>query len=356
MLKDNQIFIHVPKTGGTTLNCALHGTDIPQKNSFNFRHIAYDTKLSTCGDIFNPLKNDKYRDFKIFMMLRHPVDRILSEYYFIREREEFFSLLKPRPNSFEEYALHAQTNNYVVSFLLGNKIYNKKRPNEDDFEQILNVIEDLNITMGIYEHFEDSLALFQREIGISWPKTIESKRVTIFRPPLHDINQSLYDKIMIKNQWDVKLYEYGLNKFQERNSFGKLSSKIKKNRFDYVLVYTNSHFLLELVMNGHPFLAKHKDYFNELQRYLADLRLSNGEEYLRMYRVALLKALKRNQLDAVWNEFFLKVEMDKDSHFFEKIGAFIFRLEEKKWKSLDLVFKHSDMGKQNWITKWLGNF
>ena len=85
MLKETQIFIHVPKTGGTTLNCTLHGTDIPQDPSFNYRHIALGTQLSNSGDIFNPLKYDKYQAYKIFMLLRHPVDRILSEYYFIKE-------------------------------------------------------------------------------------------------------------------------------------------------------------------------------------------------------------------------------------------------------------------------------
>ena len=67
MLQDNQIFIHVPKTGGTTLNCTLHGTTVPQDTSFNYRHIVTGTQLSNSGDIFNPMKNDKYLDYKIFL-------------------------------------------------------------------------------------------------------------------------------------------------------------------------------------------------------------------------------------------------------------------------------------------------
>ena len=351
MLKHNQIFIHVPKTGGTTLNCALHGTENPQDNSFNFRHIVYETKLSTSGDIFNPLKNDKYQRYKIFMMLRHPVDRLLSEYYFIKERDEFFSLLKPSPKNFEEYALHPQTANYVVSFLLGNKMYDKKRPTDDDLSMVKNAIQALNITIGIYENFRESLALFQKKLSVDWPKTIENKRVTIIRPKKEAVSTVLFDKIMTKHHLDVKLYRLAQERFAQEENFGKLSSKIKENRFDYVLTYTNSHFLLELVLKGHPFIATHKNYFNALRKHLADLKLNQGEEYLHLWKQAFEHALEENTLPEDLSQLIAANKVKHPMDFIQEFGNYIQYTNAQKLKKIHLEFKPQHLKAKSIISR-----
>ncbi len=52
-----------------------------------------DTKKSNAGDIFDEKNFNKYSHFDVIMMLRHPVDRAISEYYFMKERKEFMKLL-----------------------------------------------------------------------------------------------------------------------------------------------------------------------------------------------------------------------------------------------------------------------
>ena len=54
-MEDKNIFIHIPKTGGTTINTAMHNVYWQTKMDFNYRHFNSTTKSSTCGDIFNPL-------------------------------------------------------------------------------------------------------------------------------------------------------------------------------------------------------------------------------------------------------------------------------------------------------------
>jgi hypothetical protein len=356
MLKENQIFIHVPKTGGTTLNCALHGTDVPQNNSFNFRHLVYETKLSTSGDIFNPLKNGKYRDYKIFMMLRHPVDRILSEYYFIKERDDFFSLLKPSPKSFEEYALHRQTSNYVVSFLLGNRIYAKNRPTQEDLNRVMNGIVDLDITIGIYESFSESLALFQKNIGIQWPRTIENKRVTILRPKKEEVSKTLFDKIMSKHNLDAELYAHALDRFNKEDSLGHVAVKIKENRYQYVLTYTNKYILLELVLKGHPFLFVNKDYFKALSLFLADLKLQSGDEYLLLWKGALMNALKENNLELKLMDLLVQCESKHPIEFLKAFGLYISKSDSKTIRKLVLDFKRSHVKQQSLWSKFFDKF
>ena len=61
---------------------------------FHYRHIIYDTKRSNSKDIFNPSNYDKYLEYNLFTMLRNPVDRMISEYYFMKDRAEFMNMLK----------------------------------------------------------------------------------------------------------------------------------------------------------------------------------------------------------------------------------------------------------------------
>lgn len=338
MLKETQIFIHVPKTGGTTLNCTLHGTDIPQDPSFNYRHIALGTQLSNSGDIFNPLKYDKYQAYKIFMLLRHPVDRILSEYYFIKERDMFFSKLNPKPKNFEDYALQSQTANYVVSFLLGNEIYGKKRPSTEDLDLVINGIKNLGITVGIFEHFQKSLDLFQKEVGIKWPKTIHNKRVTIIRPDREKVSEKLALKILKHHDLDFALYNYAKSNFDAIDGLNENVVKFKRNRYDYILTYTNNHFVLDMVIKGHPFIKFHQQYFNDLRRFLSTSNLQSGNEYLKQWKGAVFSALRENDLAPDLNKLLNTFENKHSTEFIKAFGYYIRNASVREWKSLRFEF------------------
>ena len=123
--KQHPIFIHIPKTGGTSINCVMKGTEWQTPLDYHYRHLDFDTKTSTCGDIFDNKNNDNYHKEFIFMMLRHPVDRLISEYYYIRNNHEFMDLLTTKPNSFSDYINNSQTSNYMLKFLDGQRIYSE---------------------------------------------------------------------------------------------------------------------------------------------------------------------------------------------------------------------------------------
>ena len=60
-MNDKNIFIHIPKTGGTTINAAMNNSLWQTEIGFNYRHIDAN-KLSNSGDIFDPANIEKYSE------------------------------------------------------------------------------------------------------------------------------------------------------------------------------------------------------------------------------------------------------------------------------------------------------
>ena len=179
-MNDKNIFIHIPKTGGTTINAAMNSTSWQTKPGFNYRHIIAD-KTSNSGDIFDPVNIEKYKAYTIFMMLRDPIDRVISEYYFIKDRKEFIDLIKNKPKDFKAYIKSRQTQNYVVNFLKGRRMYDLHTAKEQDLKDIIEAVEKLPIHMGIFENFSESLTYFSLNTGIKWKKKINSLQINLAR-------------------------------------------------------------------------------------------------------------------------------------------------------------------------------
>ena len=197
MGKEN-IFIHIPKTGGTTINCVINKSEWQTKPDFHYRHIIYESKRSNTTDIFNPLNYDKFKRYNIFMLLRNPIDRIISEYYFIKDRPEFMNLLKPIPKNLTSYIKNKQTRNYMVGFLVGKRMYDEDIVNEEDLNLAVNTIDSLNIKVGIFDYYKASLNYFSSITKIKIPKKIDVKRITLNRPKIEDVSEEIKELIIEK--------------------------------------------------------------------------------------------------------------------------------------------------------------
>jgi hypothetical protein len=289
--KQQPIFIHIPKTGGTSINCVMKGTEWQTPLDYHYRHLEFETKTSTCGDIFDSANTEKFLQEFIFMMLRHPVDRLISEYYYIRKNAEFMDLLTTQPKNFSEYVDNLQTSNYMLKFLDGQRIYSTNELTNERALEIISLIERLDIHVGIFEEYDRSLSYFSDVGDFAWPKTIAVKRATLNRPNVEQIPSDVLDKILVANKLDIQLYEHCKTKLIERTQ--KLSiNKIKYQggRLDFVIPYTMWNCILDIELTNRSYIEQNNNFFVTLNIYLHKTT-GSGREYAKNWMKLFKKSV-----------------------------------------------------------------
>lgn len=297
------IFIHIPKTGGTTIQAAIEGKDwIQGVPNFNYRHILPQNQQSNAGDIFNGHRIDYYQQYKLFMMLRHPIDKLISEYYFFMEREVLRNFFRKKPKSLESYIHNVQTQNATINFLKGRRLYAIQRANEEDLEDVLEAIDELPIHIGLFEEFSDSLNYFGSVLDIDWPREMIAKRMTFQRPTVAELDSSTKEMILECNSLDLELYEYGQDRFQKQKE--QLGANWKpivfdKDKYDHVIPYVRKTCLLEFCLKHKKFIKVNFEYFKKLNFYLLDNKaIYDGKHYVSLFNQILSTSIQKQFPDS----------------------------------------------------------
>ena len=325
MKTEKPIFIHIPKTGGTSINCVMQNTHWQTTPDYHYRHIIYETKKSNCGDIFQRENHLKYSDEFIFTMLRDPVDRLVSEYYFLRKHQEFMSLLEPCPASFDDFVKLPQTFNYMLKFLNGDRIYDQGEMSATRANEIIESMVALNVHVGIFEYFDLSLSYFKDVGGFQWPKEFEVKRATINRPHIKTISKATIETIRQNNALDFQLYNTFKDKLLSRAcQLDKIKFKHKGDRLDHVLPYTTRFCILEIELKNNTFIDVNKKFLVTMNVYLHKT-VKTGREYTKKW----VKLFKQHVAYYYPNSpFAQKIKQVKRSNSIDEIIAIAHIIDE----------------------------
>lgn len=254
---DVLIHLHIPKTGGTSLNSMVqHGfpeaevsdTMIIGSERYNCLGLA---PYELCRERFasyaaDDLRRIRYvtghlpmglhqafdRTAKYFTVIRHPVDRVISDFFFrIQDNEPF--LKNGKLLSFEEYVesrYDVYLRDYQVRVISGSPEFEAPRPQlgmqisgpevqRRHLEQAKRNIEDHFLAAAPLEKMTDLALLIRRVYG--WPMRrllTEYKARTRQRPRTDRVSARLLRIIENCNAHDLELYEWVGKRFAAQSA------------------------------------------------------------------------------------------------------------------------------------------
>jgi Sulfotransferase family len=141
----------------------------------------------------------------LFTMLREPVDRVLSAFYY--EKEVGFHTIEETP---EEYAI--SSDNLMTRVLSDDPTFGarpgepRREVSERDFEKAVAVLNECAF-VGVTDRFDESLLLLGDALYWSLSDLVyESRNITKERPRRAAIPASTRNAILKCNQYDARLY------------------------------------------------------------------------------------------------------------------------------------------------------
>jgi len=220
------IFLHIPKTAGTTLNRIIEWQYNPLSiftlDPYRFRATA--ERFMTLseerrrriqvvrGHLYYGLHEYLPQGATYITMLREPVARFLSSYYFILRRplHPLHRKLKKEQLGVEDYLrLVPHRHNLQCRLIAGIK--DKVIDDEPLLETAKEHLAKSFSVVGICERFEESLMLIAKTFGWEVP-FYENRKVSKNRSR---VDQKAIDMIREHDRLDLELYEFGKGLFEE---------------------------------------------------------------------------------------------------------------------------------------------
>lgn len=228
------IFLHIPKTAGTTLHDIIDRQYISSEMHTMRLQVPESIKqflaLSEAergqfkmirGHMGYGLHKFVPRPCQYFTMLRDPVERVISTYYFIKRTPShfFYNIFKEENLTLKGYVESGYSNmmdNGQTRMLAGGdgNILEGKCT-QSMFEQAKENLRCSFVVVGLTEHFDESLLLLQHQFG--WYKPFYMrKNVSPQRLQQVALAPDALEAILAMNQYDTALYAYAQSLFKQQ--------------------------------------------------------------------------------------------------------------------------------------------
>ncbi len=242
------IFLHLPKTAGTTLNRLIEW-EYPLTEMYSVDPVLFEwsaahlRKLSTQrlrkirmfkGHMYFGLHEVLPQPATYITVLRNPVDRVLSAFYYMRGYWLHPSYWKLRREKWTiEQFVERSTRDNVQCKVIAKSPYHTPC-NEEILARAIDHLNRYFSVVGLSERFEESLALMKLRFG--WQlKSYSSFNVTRARPKKADLPQATLDLIAERNRFDLALYEHGAKLFaaavaEQEEAVSRIAAELKAAR------------------------------------------------------------------------------------------------------------------------------
>ncbi len=217
------IFTHIPKAAGSTLAAVLRAQfsrsetlDVtpltPAERVERMEHLPDSIRL-VIGHARYGLHLHTKRPCRYFTLLREPVERVISAYYYIRRMPEHHLYARITDETGGLTALAPLQQNIQTKFIAGTPPRTEADAGELERAK-QNLLNDY-AAVGLAESFDESLLLMMKTFG--WAHTpYTARNVTRGRPARDRHSEAELAAIRETNQLDRQLYDFARGLLDER--------------------------------------------------------------------------------------------------------------------------------------------
>lgn len=228
------IFVHIPKTAGTTLHRIIE-RQYPRNRIFTIGRLSHESI-----DEFKSMSEARRAQFRVlkghmgfglhayipgpsayFTVLREPVERVISFFYWVRRTPHHYlydfvtsedvglrEYLQSRANIMLDNAQVRMLSGVWYDLGFGDCI-------TDTLETAKRHLRDRFTVVGLTERFDETLILLKSAFG--WRNPYYARQnVTAQRPTRNELPPGTLDAILQTHQLDIQLYQYATELFADQ--------------------------------------------------------------------------------------------------------------------------------------------